>query len=98
MRKAALLAMFIMALFCTMAPSAMAYTQPAAGQVGYEIYDFFANQLLGGPLGVACAIGFLAIVTFWIARSNIYAAVGPFLACFFLISIQTIAWSMGATL
>lgn len=98
MKKSVLLAMFIMVLFCTMAPSAMAYTEPSAGQVGFEIYDFFANQLLGGPLGVAAAIALLAVVTFWVGRSNIYAAAGPFLACFFLISIQTIAWSMGATL
>jgi Sec-independent protein secretion pathway component TatC len=98
MRKVALLVMFFMALFCTMAPSAMAYVRPTEGQVGYQIYNFVANDLLGGPIGVVCAVLFLSIVTFWIARSNIYYAVGPFVACFFLISIQAIAWSMGATL
>jgi hypothetical protein len=98
MKKAVLLAICTIVQFFTMAPLAMAYSEPSAGQIGYEIYDFVANQMLGGPTGVLCAIFFLAIVTFWIARSNIYYAIGPFVACFFLISIQTIAWSMGATL
>ena len=38
----------VMSLF---APSAFAFTAPAAGSFGYDIYDIVVVKMLGGPLG-----------------------------------------------
>lgn len=35
---------------------AMAFTAPAAGAFGYDIYDIAVNQMLGGPIGFIGAV------------------------------------------
>ena len=40
---------------------AMAFTAPAAGDFGYDVYDIVVNQLLGGPIGF---IGGVALIVF----------------------------------
>lgn len=32
-------------------PQAMAFTTPAAGSFGFDVYDIVVNQILGGPIG-----------------------------------------------
>ena len=42
----------ILASLLTLASlTATAFTAPAAGSFGYDIYDIVVNQILGGPIG-----------------------------------------------
>jgi hypothetical protein len=40
---------------------AMAFTAPAVGDFGYDVYDIVVNQILNGPIGF---IGGIALIVF----------------------------------
>lgn len=49
---------------------AMAFTAPAAGDFGFDIYDIVVNQILGGPIGFIGAVALIVwgatkMVTNW---------------------------------
>lgn len=49
-----------MAVMCSMfAGHAMAFTAPAAGDFGYDVYDIAVNQILGGPIGFIGAVALI---------------------------------------
>lgn len=43
----------------TIAPSAMAFTAPTAGDFAYDVYDIVVNSMLGGPIGFIGAIALI---------------------------------------
>ena len=51
------------ALFATivafMPGAALAFTQPAAGDFGFDIYDIVVTKMLGGPIGFIGAIALI---------------------------------------
>lgn len=48
-------------LLCLVAGHAMAFTAPAAGDFGFDVYDIAVNKILGGPIGF---IGAVALIVF----------------------------------
>jgi len=56
----------VMAVFVVMAllllgmPDAVAFSAPAAGTPGYEVYDLIVNDIIKGPIGQAGGVFFMA--------------------------------------
>jgi hypothetical protein len=46
-------------LFSMFTGHAMAFTAPAAGDFGYDVYDIAVNQILGGPIGFIGAVALI---------------------------------------
>lgn len=46
-------------MFSMFAGHAMAFTAPAAGAFGYDVYDIAVNQILGGPIGFIGAVALI---------------------------------------
>lgn len=62
--------MWLAVMFSTFAGHAMAFTAPAAGDFGFDIYDIVVNQILGGPIGFIGAVALIVwgatkMVTNW---------------------------------
>lgn len=55
--------------------SVMAYTQPTAGDSGFEVYDFIFNTLLGGPIGFAICGIFIMLALFTVKASWVGAVI-----------------------
>lgn len=50
----------LLAAFVWLTPSlAMAFTAPATGDFGYDIYDIVVSKMLGGPIGFIGAIALI---------------------------------------
>lgn len=62
----------VMAMLLTVAAvGAQAFTTPAAGSFGYDVYDIVVNQILGGPIGFIGGVFLLVwgaskVMTSWV--------------------------------
>ncbi|MEM6415475.1 MAG: hypothetical protein AAF720_12555 [Pseudomonadota bacterium] len=54
-------AMFLTVAVAASTSSAMAFTAPAAGSLGYDLYDIVVNQGILGPVGFMAAVIMLVI-------------------------------------
>lgn len=62
--------LWVAVMFSMFAGHAMAFTAPAAGDFGFDIYDIVVNQILGGPIGFIGAVALIVwgatkMVTNW---------------------------------
>jgi hypothetical protein len=53
------LKLWVGATLAMVAGQALAFTAPAAGDFGYDIYDITVNQILGGPIGFIGAVALI---------------------------------------
>jgi hypothetical protein len=90
--------LFLTLGICCFSSMALAFTTPASGSFGYEVYDFIANSIVAGAVGVAIGIGILAYAVYWILRSNVFGAIACAIALLILVKINDIAISMGINL
>lgn len=51
--------MWLAVMFSMFAGHAMAFTAPAVGDFGYDIYDIAVNKILGGPIGFIGAVALI---------------------------------------
>lgn len=81
------------ALIVTMG-TAGAFTAPAAGDLGYDIYDIVVNQGVKGPLGF---VGGVAAFLFGVSRlfSNIMIGIPTIVAAVCLIKADSILQTFG---
>jgi hypothetical protein len=73
---------------------AHAFTAPAAGDLGYDIYDIVVNQGVKGPLGF---VGGVAAFLFGVSRlfSNIMIGIPTIVAAVCLIKADSILQTFG---
>ncbi|MBV1686393.1 hypothetical protein KRR38_01575 [Novosphingobium sp. G106] len=85
--------MAALALMVTMGV-ANAFTAPAAGDLGYDIYDIVVNQGVKGPLGF---VGGVAAFLFGVSRlfSNIMIGIPTIVAAVCLIKADSILQTFG---
>lgn len=78
----------------TIAGAAQAFTAPAAGDLGYDIYDIVVNQGVKGPLGFVAGV---AAFLFGVSRlfSNIMVGIPTIVAAVCLIKSDTILQTFG---
>lgn len=76
---------------------AHAFTAPAAGDLGYDIYDIVVNQGVKGPLGF---VGGVAAFLFGVSRlfSNIMIGIPTIVAAVCLIKADSILQTFGMTI
>jgi hypothetical protein len=85
-------------VLCCFSSMAFAFANPSSGSFGYEIYDFIANSLVAGAVGVAIGISILAYAVYHILRTNVFGAIACAVALLILVKINDIAISMGIIL
>lgn len=51
--------LYVASLLSLFAGQALAFTAPAAGDFGFDIYDITVNQILGGPIGFIGAVALI---------------------------------------
>lgn len=78
----------------TLASAAHAFQAPAAGDLGYDIYDIVVNQGVKGPLGF---VGGVAAFLFGVSRlfSNIMIGIPTIVAAVCLIRADSILQTFG---
>ena len=83
-----------LALFAVMGGGAHAFTAPAAGDLGYDIYDIVVNKGVKGPLGFVAGV---AAFLFGVSRlfSNIMVGIPTIVAAVCLIKSDTILQTFG---
>ena len=83
-----------LALFAAMSGGAHAFTAPAAGDLGYDIYDIVVNKGVKGPLGFVAGV---AAFLFGVSRlfSNIMVGIPTIVAAVCLIKSDTILQTFG---
>lgn len=81
-------------LLSVIAASAQAFTAPAAGDLGYDIYDIVVNQGVKGPLGFVAGV---AAFLFGVSRlfSNIMIGIPTIVAAVCLIKADSILQTFG---
>ncbi|WP_404478375.1 hypothetical protein [Novosphingobium sp. BL-52-GroH] len=81
-------------LMIAVAGTAHAFTAPAAGDLGYDIYDIVVNQGVKGPLGFVAGV---AAFLFGVSRlfSNIMVGIPTIVAAVCLIKSDTILQTFG---
>jgi hypothetical protein len=86
-------ALFILAVL-TSATIVQAFTAPAVGDLGYDIYDIVVNQGVKGPLGF---VGGVAAFLFGVSRlfSNIMIGIPTIVAAVCLIKADSILQTFG---
>lgn len=86
-------ALGLIAIMATMGV-ANAFTAPAAGDLGYDIYDIVVNQGVKGPLGF---VGGVAAFLFGVSRlfSNIMIGIPTIVAAVCLIKADSILQTFG---
>lgn len=86
----------VFGLWMTMLPSrAHAFTLPSDGDVAYEMYEFFHDVVLTGAVGVVIILSIVCYAVYWILKSNIFGAVGCFVAAILFYAAEDIATAMG---
>lgn len=87
-------AILVMVAAITGATVAQAFTAPAAGDLGYDIYDIVVNQGVKGPLGF---VGGVAAFLFGVSRlfSNIMIGIPTIVAAVCLIKADSILQTFG---
>ncbi len=85
----------VLALFA--GSTANAFQAPAAGDLGYDIYDIVVNQGVKGPLGF---VGGVAAFLFGVSRlfSNIMIGIPTIVAAVCLIKADSILQTFGMTI
>ena len=83
-----------LALFAAMSGGAHAFTAPATGDLGYDIYDIVVNKGVKGPLGFVAGV---AAFLFGVSRlfSNIMVGIPTIVAAVCLIKSDTILQTFG---
>ena len=83
-----------LALLAAISGSVHAFTAPAAGDLGYDIYDIVVNQGVKGPLGFVAGV---AAFLFGVSRlfSNIMVGIPTIVAAVCLIKSDTILQTFG---
>ena len=83
-----------LALFAVMSGGAHAFTAPAAGDLGYDIYDIVVNKGVKGPLGFVAGV---AAFLFGVSRlfSNVMIGIPTIVAAVCLIKSDTILQTFG---
>ena len=91
-RSADALGTFLLAF--TLASAAHAFQAPAAGDLGYDIYDIVVNQGVKGPMGF---VGGVAAFLFGVSRlfSNIMIGIPTIVAAVCLIRADSILQTFG---
>ncbi|KMS58315.1 hypothetical protein V473_09405 [Sphingobium cupriresistens LL01] len=81
-------------LAVTLASATHAFQAPAAGDLGYDIYDIVVNQGVKGPLGF---VGGVAAFLFGVSRlfSNIMIGIPTIVAAVCLIRADSILQTFG---
>jgi ABC-type uncharacterized transport system permease subunit len=72
-----------------------AFTAPATGDTGYEIYDFVTSTLMDGAIGISVVIGLFIFAGYLIARSQGFAAVAVFIGAIVYYNAENIALAIG---
>lgn len=83
-----------LALMVLVSTGAHAFTAPAAGDLGYDIYDIVVNKGVKGPLGF---VGGVAAFLFGVSRlfSNVMVGIPTIVAAVCLIKSDTILQTFG---
>lgn len=83
-----------LALFAVASGGVHAFTAPAAGDLGYDIYDIVVNRGVKGPLGF---VGGVAAFLFGVSRlfSNVMIGIPTIVAAVCLIRSDTILQTFG---
>lgn len=83
-----------LALFALMSGGAHAFTAPAAGDLGYDIYDIVVNKGVKGPMGF---VGGVAAFLFGVSRlfSNVMIGIPTIVAAVCLIKSDAILMTFG---
>ncbi|MFM5929815.1 hypothetical protein [Novosphingobium sp. LASN5T] len=83
-----------LALMALASSAAHAFTAPAAGDLGYDIYDIVVNKGVKGPLGFVAGV---AAFLFGVSRlfSNIMVGIPTIVAAVALIKSDTILQTFG---
>lgn len=83
-----------LALMALASSGAHAFTAPAAGDLGYDIYDIVVNKGVKGPLGFVAGV---AAFLFGVSRlfSNIMVGIPTIVAAVALIKSDTILQTFG---
>lgn len=83
-----------LALLAMVSGGAHAFTAPAAGDLGYDIYDIVVNKGVKGPLGFVAGV---AAFLFGVSRlfSNIMVGIPTIVAAVCLIKSDTILQTFG---
>jgi hypothetical protein len=84
----------MLALFALASGGAHAFTAPAAGDLGYDIYDIVVNKAVKGPMGF---VGGVAAFLFGVSRlfSNVMVGIPTIVAAVCLIKADTILQTFG---
>ena len=77
------------------ATAALAFTAPAAGDLGFDIYDLVVNQGVEGPLGLMAGVVALAFGAFQAISGRVITGVMAIIAGGVLISAEGIVTSLG---
>lgn len=87
-------AMAMLCLLLAAGSAAHAFSAPAAGDLGYDIYDIVVNQGVKGPLGF---VGGVAAFLFGVSRlfSNIMIGIPTIVAAVCLIKADSILQTFG---
>lgn len=83
-----------LAFFALMSGGAHAFTAPAAGDLGYDIYDIVVNKGVKGPMGF---VGGVAAFLFGVSRlfSNVMIGIPTIVAAVCLIKSDAILQTFG---
>ncbi len=73
----------------------MAWTAPASGSFGYDVYDIAINQIAKGPIGFVAGAGLLAGGIFLATRNAWVPAITMMIGAGVLYKLDTIANSLG---
>jgi hypothetical protein len=76
--------------------AAMAFTAPAAGQLGFEIYDVVVNQMINGPIGILASVLAFAFGAFSLLRGGYLSGVMSVIAGIALFTADSVVQSLGA--
>ena len=86
-----------LAVFAAMSGGAHAFTAPAIGDLGYDIYDIVVNKGVKGPLGFVAGV---AAFLFGVSRlfSNVMIGIPTIVAAVCLIKSDAILQTFGMTI
>lgn len=75
---------------------AFAFTAPANGQLGFEIYDTVVNQMIDGPIGILASVLAFSFGAFSLLRGGYLAGVMSVVAGIALFTADDVVQSLGA--
>jgi hypothetical protein len=86
-----------MTLFCVLcAACAFAYDDvPASGDVAYDVYDIFVNDILKGPIGFTVAVALIAYGVVVSVRGEVVPAILALIAGGVIYKVDTIVKTLG---